>query len=143
MVEAIGKTIAPEVGRPLVNINANLFHMESMMKSAILLGLALLCTANVANSYDLTKIVAGIPPHSVRRMEVAVPQGESLIEVWGTQKENISCTFMGSQGDIQERLHTDRCSLTTVAKTSDSLTLYLNNETETEIDVRVWIHDTK
>lgn len=113
------------------------------MKFPTIIATAILFLSATAMAYDQTYL-SRIKATQTREVLVELPNGKSTVEVWGTDKENISCTFIdrGTGNVAYESKDTQRC----VGRADLSLPAHMlakiTNNGNKDLDVRIWVHDT-
>ena len=95
-------------------------------------------------AFDTTELYI-VKSEQTNQTAMLLPEGHSIVEVFGTNNETITCTFIDKLthdvADMSE--NTDRCVSRANLKDPRSILIRVTNNTDKDIEYRIWTHDTK
>lgn len=115
-----------------------------IMKFPTILGAAVLFIASTAMAYDMT-YMSSLNPRETKSVAINLPAGKSMTEVWGTNGETISCTFIdpGTGNAAYQAKNVQRCVGRADLSLPSNLTVKITNSDMKSFEFRIWVHDVQ
>lgn len=113
------------------------------MKFPAIIASSILFLSATAFAYDMTYMFSA-KAHQTSQMVVHLPTGKSTVEVFGSNNETISCTFIdrGTGNIAYESKDTTRCVGNANLGLPASMLAKITNNGDRDIDYRIWVHDS-
>lgn len=95
-----------------------------------------------AFAHDMT-YMGTVKPGGTKELVVQLPAGKSVVEVYGSNKEHMTCQFIDNRTGMVAFLDKDsvRCVGTSDLTLPANITVKISNLETTRLDFKIWVHD--